>query len=1275
MALTPTITAARDNGAVIISMGPLAQSFNLHTVDPTSNESLKMEKYLEYPSEHNYLNLARYMGTTYCNLTYEPDEPKTRPVYGIYHTDAPEIFPNITAYLAWYNSTGKYNPEKPTMGVMTGDYKFVDRDCPMMDALIASFESRGANVIVGTYHYKDPVNIDYFMQDGNVLIDAAIVISKGSALDYGNQERGVENLKTLNVPVLNGVRLFYDVNETTWRESPHLFTGQDQAFQFAAAELDGIIEPIVFAGKEPNPITGELCYKPFEDQTAWLTDRGMGWMNLHRTSNANKKVVIPYYSSEAGKASVGADIDYYLDAQTSLTNVLTGMKDRGYDLGGREVPTSKELAGLMMDYAHNYGTWADGELKKCVENGEVILIPEDQYLTWFTELPADKQANIRKVWGEPPGDIMVYDNGGVRSLVIPTIRFGNVILAPEPMPGSDQNNKVLYSDSALPPTHQAIAFYFYMDRVFNADAIFSIFSRIPVLPGREAGLACTDWGAILTGDMPHIHVLPMDAEGIVDRRRANMAVIDFLTPTLVPSGLYGDFANLQDTIFNYQTVVDEAVKAEYQSEIITAIKKLGLDKTLKIDTSTITDDKMAFEAVLPALESYLTDMKCASMPYGSHILGEVPEGEILAAMLKSMIDPEYSEHVVAVGGDDGASLAILRLVVNGTSPSSAQTEVLGTTTIAISNDLTLSLDYRDRVQGCTIEVTRVLDALEAKFIPPGPNGDPIRNPDALPTGRNLHTFDDRLVPTTAAWTVGTHLGDELIGRYIEDHDNYPEKVSFLLWSVETSRHQGTMESEIFWMLGVRPLWDKNGRVGDVELISSAELGRPRVDVLVVTSGTYRDMYSSRLELIDKAIRLAAEAEDGATPNYVKQNSQEMYATLIAAGYDEATARTLSYARIFCPPPESYSSGIEHAIGASDSWNDPAKIAELYINNMGHVYSGGIWGEQYTDVFRNNLKDVDACIFSRTSNLYGCLEHSQVAAFFGGMNLAISELTGQSPDMYINNLRTPQNQKMETLSEFLTKDLYSRYMNPLWIEGMMGNGYDGTRYFDALVENMWVWDVTMPDLITDGMWNDVYDTFVMDSNNLGLNEFFGENNPYALQSIEARLLDAARKGYWDADIKTLETLAQEYQQSVRTNGVTCCHHTCGNLALSTYTQSLVNAMTQKNINDCSDDPGTEMLRQAAAAAAPTTAIPLEERENPFGEESITDETETGGYGENGLEPAAPQVSLPSTDVSGKVMERVNKENSSSGSPSTPIVPILVVGSIIGAVFFGLRWKKL
>ena len=121
----------------------------------------------------------------------------------------------------------------------------------------------------------------------------------------------------------------------------------------------------------------------------------------------------------------------------------------------------------------------------------MILIPEDQYRAWFNELPATKRQEMVDIWGEPPGEIMVYENGGTRSLVIPTIRFGNVLLAPHPMWGWDQNTGVMYHDGSVPPTHQYLAFYYYMDRVYEADAIFSIFSNIALMPGKNPDLPPT----------------------------------------------------------------------------------------------------------------------------------------------------------------------------------------------------------------------------------------------------------------------------------------------------------------------------------------------------------------------------------------------------------------------------------------------------------------------------------------------------------------------------------------------------------------------------------------------------------------------------------------------------------------------------------------------------------------------------------------------------------------------------------------------------------------
>ncbi|WP_241647967.1 cobaltochelatase subunit CobN [Methanoculleus taiwanensis] len=1270
-AISDTVQDARANGSVILACGPLVQSYNLHTVDPADPAAIEIAAYLEYPSNTNFDNLARFIGVTYCNSTADTAPPEERPVYGIYHPDAPNIFATSAEYLSWYAASGVYNPARPTVGIITGDYKYMERDGPMTDALVRSFESEGVNVIVATYHYKDPVRIGYFLNNGEVLIDTAVLISKGSRLDYSDPDRGIENLQHLNVPVLNAVRLFYDVNESTWRNSPH-GVGPEQAYQLVMAELDGVIEPIVIAGKEPDPVTAELYYKPFDDQVTWLTERTLGWMNLHCTSNAEKKIVVPYYSAEGGRATVGADIDYYLNAQASLANLLKAMQERGYDLGTGPLPDEDELADLMATQGYNIGTWAQEELNRRVEAGDVILIPEDQYLAWFNELPAAKRQEMNEIWGEAPGEIMVYENGGARSLVIPTIQFGNVLLVPDPMWGWNQDTDVMYHDGSIPPTHQCLAFYYYMDRIYQADAIFSIFSSIEMMPGKESGLAADDWGALLMGDMPHVHVLPMDAEGMFDRRRANMAIVDFMTPTIVPSGLYGSLADLDDTITNYRTVGDEAVKAEYRSEILATVRELDLDTDLGVDPGALEGDDAAFDAFVDDLDDYLTELKTTFMPYGSHTLSEVPAGDELVAMIDGMLGSSFADHVAATGGSEETHLALLAAVIlNGTSPVDAQTVFLGGTSAEITTDLNLALDYKSRIDACSIEIPRILDALEARYIPPGPNGDPVRNPDALPTGRNLCTFDDRIIPTEAAWTVGRTLGDDLLAAHIASHGTYPDKVAFLLWSIETSRHQGTMEAEILYLLGVKPVWNKYGRVDDVELIPSAELGRPRIDVLVVTSGSYRDMYAGKLLLIDRAVRLAAAADDGDTPNYVREHTEAIYRDLIGAGYDEETAWELAASRIFCPPPDSYTPGIEHAIGASDTWTDTDAIAELYISRMGYIYGSTIWGEQYADVFRANLGGVDAAVFSRTSNVYGTLEHPMVAAYFGGLNLAVKSVSGISPDMYINNQRDAQNQKLETLQRFVSRDLRSRYLNPEWIQGMMDQGFDGARYMEAFIENMWLWDVAMPELITEEMWNSVYETYLEDQYNLGLKEFFNTHNPYAYQSLTARMLDAARKGYWNPDTEVLQSLAQELQQSVEMHGVTCCHHTCGNLQLDAYIQGLISGTQTPAGSGGGASTGKLASSYSAASSAVPTFTPIPSGMNDA--QTPTNTTDASGVGIT-VDAVAESLMKAAQDVTGHVMREETKEAVATPMTSTPLIPVVLVACVVGAISIGFWFRR-
>jgi cobaltochelatase CobN len=459
-------------------------------------------------------------------------------------------------------------------------------------------------------------------------------------------------------------------------------------------------------------------------------------------------------------------------------------------------------------------------------------------------------------------------------------------------------------------------------------------------------------------------------------------------------------------------------------------------------------------------------------------------------------------------------------------------------------------------------------------------------------------------------------------------------------------------------MGVRPIWSPYGSVKDVELINSSELNRPRIDVIVVPSGLCRDLFPSKLALLDKAVRLAAQANDTEYPNYVKEHTERLYQDLIAEGYNESVAKELSTIRIFSEAPGSYATGLQDAIPSSNTWEDTNKLADLYIGRESYVYGREeLCGEHFKELFKKNLDGVEIGVFNRESNVWGLLDHIECACYFGGFGLAVKSVSGKAPDMYINNLREPGNPRVETLSQFFNRELRTRYFNPKWIEGMMEHGYAGAVPINQFTEDLWAWQVTTPNLITQDMWNQVYDVYVQDKYNLGLKDFFDSNNPYAQQSITARMLEAIRKGYWDPseDVKT--ALAETYQKSVEEYGVTCCHHTCANLLLQDYMQGILSVPEQP--------PEQQTYFRGGGARRIT------EEETGAG---VTNMTEVTGVSKTGEELKKPQEEV--SEKKGKVMKEENPEKPSptfpiSGAPLMGIIAVIVVLVLIG---IGLGYKR-
>jgi magnesium chelatase subunit H len=103
------------------------------------------------------------------------------------------------------------------------------------------------------------------------------------------------------------------------------------------------------------------------------------------------------------------------------------------------------------------------------------------------------------------------------------------------------------------------------------------------------------------------------------------------------------------------------------------------------------------------------------------------------------------------------------------------------------------------------ELGALLKGLEGEYVLPGPGGDPIRNPDVLPTGKNLHALDPQAIPTLAAVQSAKIVVDRLLERQKQENGGrYPETIATVLWGTDNIKTYGESLAQMLWFVGVKP---------------------------------------------------------------------------------------------------------------------------------------------------------------------------------------------------------------------------------------------------------------------------------------------------------------------------------------------------------------------------------------------------------------------------------------------------------------------------------------
>lgn len=1064
--------------------------------------------YFEYNSVKNLGNLLKFIANRDLGFKVQAEPPQTPPKNGFYHWAASNFFATLTDYVAWYKASGRYKPEGRWDLMLIFPTFTLDGKKEVVDALAAAYEKEGINVVIWMQEMKE---LDKNLME---IVRSPLIASRlGSITAFTLKFSSslshdlISTLKTANVPVFNSQVLFYETRDE-WLASLNGISSMGISMQFSVPELSGIIEPTVLGAKdrlqeltalqtdrktsksfEKNPNT--YRYIPIDEHIHKFARRVANWHHLKDKPNKDKKIVLIYYNHSAGKQNIGAS---YLNVFRSISEIIKNLKANGYTIKDDDKLTEERIKELILKSGRNIGTWSPDELTEMLSKAELASVSIEDYKKWFEKTPVEFQKEVIKEWGRPEDSkIMTVNN----RFIFPMVRLGNLILAPQPVRGWSDDPMKLYHSITLPPHHQYIAFYYWLQRYVRPDAMISLGTHgtHEWLPGKQAGLSWRCAPEVLIGEIPNVYPYIVDdvGEGIQAKRRGRAVVIDHATPPLRTSGLAEEYAKLSSLISEYDAAAPEIKSAKFQR-----IRELALKTGLQKDLG-VTDIQ---EKDIQRLEHHLLEMKSEMMPYGLHTFGISLKGDALNEMAKA---------IAAKGGE----LEDIKKRLEESGPS---------------------------------EIASLLSSLSAGYVPPASGNDPIRNPESLPTGKNFYGFDPDKVPSKEAWSIGEKRAQELLDAYRSAHDGaWPEQVGLVLWSVETIRDEGINVATALNLMGMKPVWDKRDKIKDVVAIPGEALNRPRIDVLLQISGLFRDTFPNVAKLLDKAVRQAATLKD--VENFIERHSKAIEDALVSEGKSVEEARRISLVRVFGDPPGVYGTKVDDFAGASGLWKEDRIVAEQgFIAMQSHGYSSDSWGEPMLPVYRRHLKNVKATVHTLSSNLYGTMDNDDVFQYLGGLSMAVRVESGTAPQVFLSINRTNMG-RVEQLSATLGREMRSRYLNPKWIEGMKKEGYAGAREMNEFIENMWGWQVTTPKDVSPEMWRETYEVYVEDKYGMELKRFFDRENPWAYQAMTARMLEAVRHGYWKADEAVQKKLSVEYALNVIEKGVACCDHTCNNPLLN------------------------------------------------------------------------------------------------------------------------------
>ncbi|WP_411877786.1 cobaltochelatase subunit CobN [Polaromonas sp. YR568] len=1032
----------------------------------------------------------------------------------------------------------------------------------VFDAMLAALHGAGMNAVaVAVDSLKNPASLALLRslaaehQVGVVLNATSFAIT---ALD-GDDADSVEGTRMEplagDAPVLQLITA--GCSQEQWQDDPHGLAPRDLAMQVVLPEVDGRIgtRAISFKGlawRCERTQVDVVRYQPEPERMAFVAGLARRWCVLREKPNAEKRValVLANYPNDDARLANGVG----LDTPASTVALLRAMREAGYATGDLPAGGDALIAALVAGVTNKL----DGNDMRPA--GQSLAMAD--YLRDFNQLDAAGRDAVNALWGAPELDPMV--RGG--RFMVSGLRLGNVFVGIQPARGRDLDLVATYHDADLVPTHNYLAFYFWLRRSFAVDAVVHVgkHGNLEWLPGKSVALGAACWPDAILGPLPHLYpfIVNDPGEGSQAKRRTQAVIIDHLMPALTRAETYGPLQKLERQMDEYYEALslDPRRAQRLRVDILARVLSEGLHAELGFAKPA---DEAARQALLQRLDAYLCEIKESQIRDGLHILGSSPQGrqqiDTLVALARFPGGSAAGQRSLLVAlaqdlkldGVDGFNPLSPEWAAPWTGPYPAVLQQLSSEAWRHAGHTRERLELlarqlvadhviagqpwdaaawphtapvlqrmrqvlRPRLDACgPQEIAQCLRGLAGRFVPAGPSGAPSRGrPDVLPTGRNFYSVDTRAVPTQTAYAMGAAAAERVVERHLQDHGEMLRCLGLSVWGTSTMRTGGEDIAQAFALLGVRPKWaDGSSRVVDIEVLPMAIRNRPRVDVTLRVSGFFRDAFPNVIDLFDTAVRAVAAISEEDEPDdvnpiraRVRREAQEAQARGLSA---EAAEREASW-RVFGPRPGGYGAGLQELM-ASGRWNDGADLAQAYLRAGAFAYGQGQHGAAARGSFEQRLAGLDAVLHNQDNREHDVLDSDDYYQFQGGMAVAVEQLAGAPAALYHGDFSVPGAPRIRTLGEEVARVVRSRAVNPKWLEGVRRHGYKGAFEMAATVDYLFAFDATTG-VVGDHQYALVAEAYLHDDTNRA---FLQRHNPGALRSIGERLLEAMRRGLWEA----------------------------------------------------------------------------------------------------------------------------------------------------------------